>query len=132
MKQVKLKRTGNNIEKNIKNPRAILHFQNMVFDLMAQFAPNYSGGQWDFLKTGNGGFYMRAPNSNKIVKVKTLYSQTPIKMSIEALSLCINYMVLESLSNYLQDQHISDLAIKLRMDMFNYHAEANAMYNFLD
>lgn len=135
MKKFKLKHTGNRIEKNIKNLQAILFYENMIFDAMKTLNPIYKDYvQWDFYKTENGSFLMLPPTEilNTKIEVRKLSDASEtITMSVEALAICINYMVLESLSYRLEDRHLQDLMIKLRSCMYD-HQEAGSMFNFLD
>ena len=41
--------------------RHMMTFEGKVYDLMRQFAPQYSGGEWAYLELSNGSFYMTPP-----------------------------------------------------------------------
>ena len=42
--------------------RHALTFESLVYDLMRQFSPEYTGGNWRFMELSNGSFYMTPPN----------------------------------------------------------------------
>jgi hypothetical protein len=41
--------------------RYMMTFEGFVYDLMREFSPQYSGGNWRFMELSNGSFYMTPP-----------------------------------------------------------------------
>ncbi|HNG61414.1 MAG TPA: antirestriction protein [Cellvibrionaceae bacterium] len=48
-------------------PSSWFNVENQVFTVMSQIAPDYCGGDWDFIELSNGAFFMAPTRPYKIV-----------------------------------------------------------------
>lgn len=79
------------------NLRALLQFENLIYQFMNKFTKEYNGGRWEFVTFENGGKAMIFDFEN-VVPVENVDNYYSGQMSLRALSLASNMMVCSHMS----------------------------------
>ena len=107
-----------------------LTFENAVYDFLRRFAPEYTGGYWQFYELDNGGFYMAPEGDTFRFSVESNGCQGTLSADAAGITVCL--FAYSHLSfYYTQDDVFSDHFHSLRAFAAE-HREAGAIFAAID
>lgn len=109
-----------------------IRLEAMVFSFADQILPNYSGGQWEFIKTEDAA-YMRYPFDGK---QNLCFGYNEASLSCDATGIAITLIALSGFSFYLNERNMdADSTIAQFYALREYaleHQEAQGIFRLID
>jgi antirestriction protein len=69
--------------------RYMMTFEGFVYDLMRQFSPEYTGGNWRFMEVSTGSFFMTPPNRTYRIAVPSNGYQGEMSADAAGITVCL-------------------------------------------
>ena len=111
--------------------RRLMIFEGTVYTSMRRFAPDYTGGLWQFFELSNQGFYM-APEERRTYRFSVDTNGYEGVMSADAAGITVCLFTYSHLSfEYFGDETFAEHFHRLR-DFALEHAEASAIFAAID
>lgn len=110
--------------------RYMMTFEGLVYDLMREFSPQYTGGNWRFLEVSNGSFYMTPPRMTYRLTVRSNGYEG--EMSADAAGITVCLFVYSQLSFRYQQTDVFARHFHRLREFALGHAESTEIFAAID
>jgi hypothetical protein len=67
----------------------MMTFEGLVYDLMREFSPEYTGGNWRYMELSNGSFYMTPPQRTYRLTVRSNGYEGEMSADAAGITVCL-------------------------------------------